>query len=124
MNRFAAAFLLVAALGVQAASRTANTAPASTPAPAAAARQTLEVAVDGLNCALCSEAMKTSLKKVAGASDLEPRLECGRIYLEVDPSATLNEAGLSFALMSNGFNFKGVRPVSQSLAQVRAHKDC
>ncbi len=121
MSRFIAAILFAAALTAQAAP-TSSSAPASTPAPAA--RQTLEVAVDGLNCALCSEAMKTSLKKVAGATDLEPRLECGRIYLEVDPSATLNEAGLSFALMSNGFNFKGVRPVPQSLKQVRAHKDC
>lgn len=81
--------------------------------------QTVEIAVEGLNCALCSEAMKSQLKKLAGATDIEPRLECGRIYLDVPQGARVNEGALSFTLMSNGFNLKGVKPADKSIAQVR-----
>ena len=93
---------------------------------AAAPVQTLEVSVQGLNCALCGDAMKSTLKQITGARDIEPRLDCGRIYLEVpaEKARQFNEAGLSYSLTANGFNLEGVRPVEQSLAQVRASKDC
>lgn len=94
-------------------------------AGATSTSSTIEVSVQGLNCALCGDAMKASLKKVTGAKDLEPRLECGVIYLEMPPekASSLNEAGLSFTLMANGFNFKGARPVPESLSQLRAMKE-
>ena len=98
--------------------------PAAPVAALTAAKQTLEISVVGLNCDLCGPAMKAALLKATKASDLEPRLECGLIYVEVDPLAKLNEAGLSFTLASNGFNFKSVRPVAQSIAQVRSVKSC
>lgn len=85
--------------------------------------QTLEASVAGLNCALCSDQMRQSLKKATGATDLEPQLECGRIYFETDPSRSFNEAALTFALTANGFNLNGVRPVPETLAQLRAHKE-
>lgn len=88
-------------------------------AMAAATPQTLEVDVEGLNCALCTEAMKQEMKHKAGALDIEPRLECGRIYLSMPPGQKLNEGALSFMLLSNGFNLKGVKPAGKSLAQVR-----
>jgi hypothetical protein len=87
--------------------------------------QTQEASVVGLNCTLCSDEMRVSLKKATGAKDLEPRLECGRIYFETDPGASFNEAALTFTLTANGFTLKGVRPVPESLAQIRAKKaDC
>jgi hypothetical protein len=68
--------------------------------------------------------MRKSLKKITGAKDLEPKLECGRIYVEVDGDkvSSFNEAALTFTLMSNGFNFKGIRPVPESMSTVRANK--
>jgi hypothetical protein len=100
-------------------------APAGGPHASGPATQTLRVAVEGLNCALCGDGMRASLKKVTGARDLEPRLECGAIYLEVpfEKVSSLNEAGLTFTLLSNGFNFKGIQPVPESLSKVRADKE-
>lgn len=91
----------------------------STTVLGAAVPPTLEVEVEGLNCALCTEAMKQEIKHKSGALDIEPRLECGRIYLSMPAGQKLNEGALSFMLMSNGFNLKGVKPAGKSLAQVR-----
>lgn len=85
--------------------------------------ETVEVSVEGLNCALCSEAMKTSLKTAVGARDIEPRLECGRIYLEVERASQVNEGALMFTLTSNGFNLRSIRPSSMSIAQLRTRKN-
>lgn len=89
------------------------------PAPSSARTETVELAVEGLNCALCSEAMKAQMKKLVGARDIEPRLECGRIYLEVEQGTKVTEGALSFLLMSNGFNLKGIKPAQKSMQQVR-----
>jgi copper chaperone CopZ len=92
----------------------------------AAESQTVEVGVEGLNCTLCSDALKAKLKTLAGARDIEPRLECGKIYLEVPPDARLNERAVEAALRSNGFNYTGIKPASKSIAAVRktAQGDC
>ncbi len=100
----------------------AMAAPSESPKPGA--EQTIELHVDGLNCALCSEAMKASLVKAAGAKAIEPRLECGRIYLQLDKAAQLNEGAVNMTLMANGFNLKSVQPSSKSWSAVRATKDC
>ena len=86
--------------------------------------QTMELKVAGLNCALCSEAMKSSLKKAAGATDIEPRLECGAIYLQVPPGTQPNEGALNFTLLANGFNFKSLGVSPKSIEEVRASKSC
>lgn len=91
----------------------------SASALAAVPTQTVEVAVEGLNCALCSEAMKLEMKRKAGALDIEPRLECGRIYLSLPAGQKLNEGALSFMLLSNGFNLKGVKPSDKNLSLIR-----
>ncbi len=88
------------------------------------ASDTIELQVEGLNCALCSEAMKADLKRVAGATDIEPKLECGRIYLQVAPGATLNEGAINMTLLANGFNLKSLQPSAQALSLVRARKEC
>lgn len=85
---------------------------------------TLELQVEGLNCALCSEAMKADLKKAAGATDIEPKLECGRIYLQVAPGATVNESAINMTLLANGFNLKSLQPSAQALSLIRARKEC
>ncbi len=98
----------------------------NTPAPTkpSSTLSLVELEVDGLNCALCSEAMKSALKSAAGAKDIEPRLECGRIYLEVAQGVPLNEAAVNFTLLANGFNLKGTQPSAKTMAQVRANKTC
>lgn len=90
----------------------------------AASAETLEVALEGLNCALCGEAMKDRLKQVSGAHDVEPKLECGRLYLDVPPGAKVSEGGLGMVLLSNGFTLKSVKPTNMSLAEVRATSTC
>jgi copper chaperone CopZ len=80
---------------------------------------TMELDVTGLNCSLCSAEMKTKLKTIAGATDIEPRLECGKIYLDVPPGVQLNERGLSAALLSNGFTYEGAKPSKKSMSDVR-----
>lgn len=102
----------------------ASNAPANVPAKSSANLSLVELEVDGLNCALCSEAMKSALKSAAGAKDIEPRLECGRIYLEVAQGVPLNEAAVNFTLLANGFNLKGTQPSAKTMAQVRANKTC
>ncbi len=98
--------------------------PAQTPSVAPSTSQTLELHVEGLNCALCSEAMRASLLKATGGRDIEPRLECGRIFVEVPQGAVLNESAVNFTLQANGFNLKDVAKASRSLEQVRARKEC
>jgi copper chaperone CopZ len=104
--------LLALALAVSASCITAATA---SPVPST----TMELDVTGLNCSLCSAEMKTKLKTIAGATDIEPRLECGKIYLDVPKGAQLNESVLSAALLSNGFTFEGAKPSNKSMADVR-----
>lgn len=84
-----------------------------------ATSRTLELAVFGLNCSLCSEEMKTKLKSVSGARDIEPRLECGKIYLDMPPGARMDIRGLSAVLLQNGFTYEGAKPAKKTLAEVR-----
>lgn len=102
--------LLALALVASIAGARANPAPSS---------NTVEVSVVGLNCSLCSEEMKTNLKTLSGAQDIEPRLECGKIYLAMPPGAQLNERLLSAALLKNGFTYEGAKPATKTLAAVR-----
>jgi hypothetical protein len=91
---------------------------ASTPAPPTAST-TLELDVIGLNCSLCTAAMKVKLMKLAGARDIEPRLECGKIYLDMPAGAKFNDRSLSATLLENGFTLEGAKPTNRTLAQVR-----
>lgn len=91
----------------------------TTPVTAKGATETLEMSVEGLNCALCSEALRSKMKTAASARDIEPRLECGRVYLEVPRGHQLNEAAMTFLLSANGFNLKGIKPADKSIPQVR-----
>lgn len=91
----------------------------STAPLASSASNTFELNVFGMNCSLCSAEMKAELKKVAGASDIEPRLECGKIYVDLPPGTRLNDQALAAALQSNGFTYEGAKPATKSLAQVR-----
>lgn len=92
---------------------------ASTPAGAST---TLELAVVGLNCSLCSEEMKSKLKNLSGAQDIEPRLECGKIYVDVPVGTRLNDRILSATLLQNGFTYGGAKPSKKSVAEVRKAK--
>ena len=83
---------------------------------------TLEVKVEGLSCALCSAHLKEALKKAASASVIEPRLECGSIFLETNETPARTEAALSWPLMSNGFNLKSVEASGKTMEQARAMK--
>lgn len=96
---------------------------ASTPAASpAGASTTLELAVVGLNCSLCSEEMKSKLKNLSGAQDIEPRLECGKIYVDVPVGTRLNDRILSATLLQNGFTYGGAKPSKKSVAEVRRAK--
>lgn len=86
---------------------------------AAAMAGTVEVSLQGLNCALCSDAMKAQLKHMSGAEEVLPRLECGLLFLEMAPGARVNELSLGLALQSNGFTMKAVKPTNMSLAEAR-----
>lgn len=98
----------------------ASAAPAPAPvASSAPASTTIALEVFGLNCSLCSEKMKTKLMQLSGARDIEPRLECGKIYLDMPAGAKLNEHGLSAALKENGFTYDGANPAKKTLAEVR-----
>lgn len=114
--------LLAAALLVSASFASAGPAPAMSATPAASsapASTTLELDVFGLNCSLCSEAMKSKLMQLSGARDIEPRLECGKIYLDMPAGAHLNDRSLSATLKENGFTYEGAKPTKKSLADVR-----
>jgi len=89
---------------------------------ATAQATTLEVKVEGLNCALCSAHLKETLKQAANASAIEPRLECGSIYLETNETPARTEAAISWPLTSNGFNLKSVEPSSRTIEQAKAMK--
>ena len=93
-------------------------------APANTTKNTIALNVEGLNCALCSEKMRNSLKQAAGASDIEPKLECGKIYLEVPLDTKVNEGAISFTLLANGFNFKGTTVENKSMSEIRATEKC
>lgn len=109
----------VSPVAATAASTVAAVATSSTAAVSQADSTTLELAVFGLNCSLCSAEMKTKLKALSGARDIEPRLECGKIYLDMPPGARLNERNLSATLLQNGFTFEGAKPSKKSIADVR-----
>lgn len=74
--------------------------------------KTVEVAVDGLNCALCSEKMKTQLKQAAGASHVVPRLDCGKIYFDLSKEKQLDEGALRMTLLTSGYSMTGVKDIS------------
>lgn len=84
----------------------------------------VEVQVSGLNCALCSEAMRASLVKAVGATDIEPKLECGSIYLQIPKNATFNEGALGFTLQANGYNLKKVLVSDKTMRDIRTEKSC
>lgn len=86
--------------------------------------QTLELKVAGLNCALCGESLKNSLKKAAQATDVEPRLECGSIYLEVPSGTKPSEGALTFTLLASGVNFRSLEVSPKTLEEVRRSKAC
>lgn len=86
---------------------------------AASMAGTVEVSLQGLNCALCSDSMKAQLKHMSGAEEVLPRLECGLLFLEMAPGARVNELSLGLALQSNGFTMKSVKPTNMSLAEAR-----
>ncbi|MEX3983966.1 hypothetical protein AB4Y45_33815 [Paraburkholderia sp. EG287A] len=86
---------------------------------AAAMADTLEVSLQGLNCALCGEKMKSQLKKVSGANEVVPHLDCGVLFLDVPPGVKVDESQLGLALLSDGFTLKEVKPTNMSLAQAR-----
>jgi hypothetical protein len=86
---------------------------------AAAMADTLEVSLQGLNCALCGESMKKELKQLAGASEVVPHLDCGVLFLEVPPGTRVNEGKLGLALLADGFTLKDVKSTNMSLAQAR-----
>lgn len=96
----------------------ANAAPAPHAASAPAAT-TLELDVFGLNCSLCSDAMKAKLMKLSGARDIEPRLECGKIYLDMPAGVRFDDSKLPATLKENGFSYDGVKSTTKTLAEVR-----
>jgi hypothetical protein len=89
---------------------------------AVAMAKTVQVEVDGLNCALCSEEMKTKLKTVAHADKVVPRLECGRIYFGLSSGENLDEPGLRSTLLQSGFVMGSVSDVPGTIDVVGAAK--
>jgi hypothetical protein len=89
---------------------------------AVAMAKTVQVEVDGLNCALCSEEMKTKLKTVAHADKVVPRLECGRIYFGLSAGEKLDESGLRSTLLQSGFVMGSVSDVPGTIDVVGAAK--
>ncbi|MBU9200425.1 hypothetical protein KTD31_03530 [Burkholderia multivorans] len=80
----------------------------------------IAVNVEGLNCSLCSEEMKTKLKTLVGARDIEPRLECGKIYLDMPPGKQLDARQLAAMLRENGFTYQGAEPGKRPLSVIRS----
>ena len=97
----------------------ANAAPATSATSTPSASSTIELDVFGLNCSLCSDKMKAKLMQLSGARDIEPRLECGKIYLDMPAGARLNDKGLSATLKENGFTYDGAKPANKTMAEVR-----
>ena len=91
-------------------------------ASAVAMAKTVEVEVDGLNCALCSEEMKTKLKSVAHADKVVPRLECGRIYFGLPPGGELDATNLRKTLLQSGFVMGAVSDVNSPIDVAGAAK--
>lgn len=83
---------------------------------------TLEVKLEGLNCALCSAHLTEALKQATGASAIEPRLECGSIFMETNETPARTEAAISWPLLTNGFNLKSVEPSEKTMDQAKAMK--
>ncbi|HDR9103575.1 TPA: hypothetical protein QDB04_000295 [Burkholderia vietnamiensis] len=102
--------LLAGTFGLAAQAALTTTTPAST---------VIAVNVQGLNCSLCSEEMKTKLKTLVGARDIEPRLECGKIYLDMPPGKALDARQLAAMLRKNGFTYEGSEPGTRPLSAIR-----
>ncbi|KWU17916.1 hypothetical protein [Burkholderia cenocepacia] len=83
---------------------------------------TLEAKVEGLNCALCSAHLRETLRVATQSTAVEPRLDCGSIFLETNVSPAAAEAAISWPLTSNGFTLKAVSPSALSLDQVKGMK--
>ena len=90
---------------------------------ATAFARTVQVDVDGLNCALCSAEMKKSLTSVAHADKVVTRLDCGKIYFEISEGAQLNEVGLRTTLLSQGFTMGDVHDLNAPLDSLE-HAKC
>lgn len=84
-------------------------------APAHAA--VLELQVQGLNCTLCSDEMKAEMMISGRASALEPKLECGVIFVETAIPKEQAKAALEPTLTKNGFNLLGVSESKLSMAE-------
>lgn len=80
---------------------------------------TIEANVFGLNCSLCSDEMKVTLKGLVGATDIEPRLECGKIYFEMPADAKFNDRALPSAMLAKGFTYEGFKQSKRTIAEVR-----
>lgn len=80
---------------------------------------TLELSLQGLNCALCGDQMKAALKKLSGADAVIPHLECGKLFLDMPAGAKVDEGQLGIALLSEGFTLNSVKPTNMSLAQAK-----
>jgi hypothetical protein len=83
---------------------------------------TLEAKVEGLNCALCSAHLRETLRQATQSTAVEPRLDCGSIFLETSVSPKEAEAAISWPLTSNGFNLKTVKPSPLSIEQAKVAK--
>lgn len=86
--------------------------------------ETLEVALKGLNCALCGEAIQNHLKQLVHASAVVPKLECERLFLEVPDGAPVNQMAMATYLLSEGFVLDSVKPVNLSLTAAVAEVSC
>lgn len=82
-----------------------------------------EVSVFGLNCGPCGEALRAQMQSTAGALDLEAKLECGKIFVDMAEGMQLNEGGLNLILLSKGYTLKGVKDSQISVAQAREMGD-
>ena len=91
-------------------------------ASAAAMAKTVQVNVDGLNCALCSEEMKTKLKTVTHADKVVPRLECGHIYFGLPSGVQLDTVALRTTLLQSGFVMGSVNDVNSPIDVAGAAK--
>lgn len=88
----------------------------------AAHADTLELKVSGLNCALCSEQMKEAIVKATAATAIEPKLECGVIYIDTKKPPAEVEGALIWPLTSHGFNLVGVVPSQKTMAEAKGMK--
>jgi hypothetical protein len=83
---------------------------------------TVKVLIDGLNCSLCSEEMRAKLKQTVGATDVEPKLECGFLFFDMPAGGQLSASNLRPLLEANGFTLKGMQASNMTVAEARTDK--